>query len=32
MIIPYEDKYEGVWDAFVLKESINGNFLQTRNL
>lgn len=31
MIIPYEDKYEGVWDTFVLKESINGNFLQTRN-
>lgn len=26
MIIPYEDKYEGVWDTFVLKESIMGIF------
>lgn len=31
MIIHYEDKYELEWDEFVLKESINGNFLQTRN-
>lgn len=31
MVVPYEDKYEKDWDEFVLHESINGNFLQTRN-
>lgn len=31
MIVPYQDKYELVWDEFVLSKSINGNFLQTRN-
>lgn len=31
MVIPYEDKYEYEWDDFVLNNSINGNFLQTRN-
>lgn len=31
MIQIYEDKYEEKWDGFVLGESINGNFLQTRN-
>lgn len=31
MIVPYEKKYEQLWDEFVLKHSINGNFLQTRN-
>lgn len=31
MIIQYEDKYEQAWDHFVLEESVNGNFLQTRN-
>lgn len=31
MIVKYEKKYEKEWDDFVLKESINGNFLQTRN-
>lgn len=27
----YESKYEKAWDRFVLEESINGTFLQTRN-
>ncbi len=31
MIVPYDESYEKAWDEFVLKESINGNFLQTRN-
>lgn len=31
MVVPYEDKYEDEWDDFVLRKSINGNFLQTRN-
>lgn len=31
MIVEYQDKYEKVWDTFVLTQSINGNFLQTRN-
>ena len=31
MIIQYEDKYEKCWDEFVLNDSMNGNFLQTRN-
>lgn len=31
MIVPYEEKYAAAWDEFVLKKSINGNFLQTRN-
>ncbi len=31
MILPYDDKYEEEWDYFVLRKSINGNFLQTRN-
>ena len=31
MIISYENKYEKIWDDFVLNNSINGNFLQTRN-
>lgn len=31
MIVSYDDSYENVWDDFVLMESINGNFLQTRN-
>lgn len=31
MIVPYEDKYQNEWDEFVLKRSINGNFLQTMN-
>lgn len=31
MIIEYNDKYEKIWDMLVLEESINGNFLQTRN-
>lgn len=30
MIVLYEDKYEGAWDRFVLEESINGTFLQSR--
>lgn len=30
-LIKYEDKYEKAWDRFVLEESINGTFLQTRN-
>ena len=31
MIVCYEEKYEKVWDDLVLNDSINGNFLQTRN-
>lgn len=31
ILVKYEDKYEKAWDRFVLKESINGTFLQTRN-
>lgn len=31
MVVEYEDKYESEWDDFVLNNSINGNFLQTRN-
>lgn len=31
MIIIYEEKYEKEWDDLVLNDSINGNFLQTRN-
>ena len=31
MVVSYEDKYREAWDRFVLQESINGNFLQTRN-
>ncbi len=31
MILLYEDKYEKAWDELVLNESVNGNFLQTRN-
>ena len=30
MIVSYEKKYEVKWDDFVLNNSINGNFLQTR--
>ncbi|MCR4678884.1 MAG: GNAT family N-acetyltransferase [Lachnospiraceae bacterium] len=30
MVVKYEDKYEDAWDEFVLHNSINGNFLQTR--
>ncbi len=31
MIVQYEDSYKNEWDEFVLSDSINGNFLQTRN-
>lgn len=31
ILVKYEDKYEKAWDRFVLRESINGTFLQTRN-
>ena len=31
MIIRYDKSYEQQWDRFVLQESVNGNFLQTRN-
>ena len=31
MIISYSEQYEDIWDEFVLKDSFNGNFLQTRN-
>lgn len=31
MIKVYEDKYDKIWDDFVINESFNGNFLQTRN-
>lgn len=31
MIVEYNEEYKRLWDNFVLNESINGNFLQTRN-
>lgn len=31
VLVEYSDKYEKAWDRFVLEESINGTFLQTRN-
>lgn len=31
MVVTYEDRYKDEWDDFVLNNSINGNFLQTRN-
>ncbi|SFW47733.1 GNAT family N-acetyltransferase [Selenomonas ruminantium] len=31
MIVPYKEEYAPEWDKFVLNNSINGNFLQTRN-
>lgn len=31
MVIKYSKKYEEEWDNLVLNDSINGNFLQTRN-
>lgn len=30
-VIPFEAAMEAAWDTFVLKESVNGTFLQTRN-
>ena len=30
-IIEYNDSYKEKWDKFVLSESVNGTFLQTRN-
>ena len=30
-LIQYDGKYEEKWDKFVLEESANGTFLQTRN-
>ena len=30
-LIKYNDSHEKAWDRFVLEESINGTFLQTRN-
>lgn len=30
-IEPYTDAYEQEWDQFVLQQSVNGTFLQTRN-
>lgn len=31
MIVPYKEEFAQLWDDFVLNDSINGNFLQTRN-
>lgn len=31
MIVNYQKEYETIWDKFVLEQSMNGNFLQTRN-
>ena len=31
MVFLYEEKYAKAWDELVLNESLNGNFLQTRN-
>jgi hypothetical protein len=30
-LVEYCERYESLWDNFVLNESSNGNFLQTRN-
>ena len=30
-IKPYDSNFETAWDNFVLKESVNGTFLHTRN-
>lgn len=30
-IKPYDESYSGRWDDFVMKHSVNGTFLQTRN-
>lgn len=30
-VIPFEDRYEQVWDKFVADDAINGLFLQSRN-
>ncbi len=30
-LVKYDNSYEKAWDRFVLEESINGTFLQTRN-
>lgn len=30
-IVKYEEKHQNAWDAFVLKNSINGTFLQSKN-
>lgn len=30
-IVKYEDKYQKQWDQFVMNQSVNGTFLQTRN-
>jgi hypothetical protein len=29
--VPYEDKYETEWDAFIANDAVNGTFLQSRN-
>ena len=29
-ITAYNEKYENIWDKFVMEESVNGTFLQTR--
>lgn len=31
MVVEYNDSYETAWDRFVLRESLNGTFLQTRS-
>lgn len=31
LLIKYNSQYEAAWDRFILSESINGTFLQTRN-
>lgn len=31
VLVEYSSQYEKAWDRFVLQESINGTFLQTRN-
>lgn len=30
-VVKYEDKYKDVWDQLVLKNSVNGTFLQSMN-
>lgn len=31
MIVQYDDEFRAVWERFVMEESCNGTFLQTRN-
>ena len=30
-LIPFEERWAEKWDKFVMSDSVNGTFLQTRN-